>query len=337
MHASSTYVLPIRRRSVDAGEIAEMQEYLSQLPVGQVVVVDGSPPAVFAEHHRAWSPCALHVPVDADIDARNGKVAGVLTGMRRAAYEAVILADDDVRYDEASLGRVLAALREAEIVRPQNYFDELPWHALLDTARTLCNRALGGDWPGTLALRRSAFERAGGYSGNVLFENLELVRTIRASGGNEHVALDIYVARRPPATAQFARQRVRQAYDEFARPWRMAAALAILPVLAVLLATRRVRTLAFAAVGCVALAECGRRRAGGRRIFPAAAALLAPLWILERAACSWLAVAGRLRNGGVRYGDVVLSRAATPLPILKKRFRERHRRRDFIRAQTAAL
>ncbi|MDQ2908179.1 MAG: glycosyltransferase family 2 protein [Candidatus Eremiobacteraeota bacterium] len=337
MHASSTYVLPIRRRCVDPGEVAELRAYLWGLAVEQIIVVDGSPPAVFAEHHRAWSPYAFHVPVDADIVAKNGKVAGVLTGMRRAAYEAVVLADDDVRYDERSLGRVLGALRDADIVRPQNYFDELPWHALFDTARTLCNRALGGDWPGTLALRRSVFERAGGYSGDVLFENLELVRTIRASGGRERLALAAYVARRPPAVAHFGRQRVRQAYDEFARPLRMATALAILPAIAISLATRRGGALAVAAAGCIALAECGRRRAGGTAIFPAAASLLAPLWVLERAVCSWLAVATRLRHGGVRYGDCTLSRAATPAHVLRARFRERARcSGSLVRGQTAA-
>jgi len=323
MQALSTYILPIQRTSVNAVEIAELGAYLSELTVAQIIVVDGSPPAVFAEHHRAWSSCACHVPVDPDIDAKNGKVAGVLTGMRRATHEAVILADDDVRYDGRSLTRVLTALNDAEIVRPQNHFDELPWHALFDTARTLLNRALGGDWPGTLAVRRSAFERVSGYDGDVLFENLELVRTIRAGGGREALAYDLYVARRPPTTAHFLRQRVRQAYDEFARPLRMTLALAILPAVGAALIGRRVRELVGAVLACVALAEFGRRRAGGTVVFPVLAALLAPLWLLERGVCSWLAVGIRLRYGGVRYGNVILARAATPAHVLKARLRER--------------
>ena len=32
---------------------------------------------------------------------------------------------------------------------------------------------------------------AGGYDGDVLFENLELIRTVRARGGEEAVALDL--------------------------------------------------------------------------------------------------------------------------------------------------
>ena len=97
----------------------------------------------------------------------------------------MVIADDDVRYDEAALDAVRRLLDRAALVRPQNYFAPLPWHACLDTARTLINRVTGGDWPGTFGVRRAALERTGGYDGNVLFENLEMVRTIKAAGGVE--------------------------------------------------------------------------------------------------------------------------------------------------------
>ena len=60
----------------------------------------------------------------------------------------------------------------------------------------------------------------------------------------------------------------------------------------------------------MALAELGRRRAGGRAVFPASSSLLAPVWVLERGVCAWLAVLQRLRFGGVRYGDAVIPLAA---------------------------
>jgi hypothetical protein len=52
---------------------------------------------------------------------------------------------------------------------------------------------------------------------------------MRAVGWREAVPLDLFVVRRPPQTAHFASQRVRQAYDEWARPRRLATQLAILP------------------------------------------------------------------------------------------------------------
>jgi CDGSH-type Zn-finger protein len=80
----------------------------------------------------------------------------------------------------------------------------------------------------------------------------------------------------------------------------MATFLAVLPGLAAASLTRRPGPVLAAAAGVVALAGLGRRRAGGTRVFPAGAALLAPVWVLERAACSWLALGLRLA-GGVTY------------------------------------
>jgi hypothetical protein len=284
-----------------------------------VVIVDGSPPDIFAAHAAAWGDVARHLPVDDDIRATNGKVAGVLTGLRRAGDEAVVIADDDVRYDADSLAAVVHALDAAHVVRPQNYFAPLPWHALWDTGRILLNRALDGDWPGTLAVRGSIMRATGGYAGDVLFENLELVRTVVAAGGTQRLAREILVRRLPPRSAHFLGQRVRQAYDELARPWRFAAQLAVLPVVALLAVTGERWTLVAFAASIIALAEFGRRRDGGRRVFPARASLLAPAWVLERAITSWLALATRVLHGGVRYAGTRVARAATPMRELRSR------------------
>jgi hypothetical protein len=68
--------------------------------------------------------------------------------------------------------------------------------------------------------------------------------------------------------------------------------------------------LAVLAIAAIAVAEVGRRRAGGARVFPTSGAVLAPAWLAERAVTSWLAVGQRLVRGGVRYGDVVIPTAA---------------------------
>ncbi len=97
----------------------------------------------------------------------------------------------------------------------------------------------------------------------------------------------------------------------------MAAALAVAP--AVALSPRPARAAGALALLSAAAAEAGRRRAGGRRVFPARTALAAPAWVAERAACAWLAVGVRLLRGGVPYGDVVMRRAATPARRLRAR------------------
>jgi hypothetical protein len=314
MTVGAEYVLPLRWAD-DAG-LPELVAYLEGLrELIDVTVVDGSEPGLFAAHARALPPGVRHLPVQPR-PGRNGKVAGVMTGLHAARHDRVVIADDDVRYDEGALRAVVGMLDAADLVRPQNVFVPAPWHARWDTGRTLLNRALGHDYPGTLAVRRRIVLDAGGYDGDVLFENLELIRTVIAAGGRVVAADRIGVARRPPALRHFLRQRVRQAYDDFAQPVRLLAELAVLPV--VLLSLRRPSRLLAGAVAVAALAEAGRRRAGGRRLFPATAALWAPAWLAERSVGVWLAVGARLR-GGVRYSDGRLLRAATPLRTLRAR------------------
>lgn len=257
-------------------------------------MVDGSEPKVFQAHTAELPPGVVHLaPVHSCL---NGKVAGVLTGLEAARTELCVIADDDVRYSEAAFRRVLLLLEDGDVVRPQNYFCALPWHARWDTARSLLNRALGSDYPGTLGVRRSLLLRAGGYSGGVLFENLELIRTVRAAGGREVRAPGLFVARRPCSARHFWSQRVRQAYDDFAQPARLAAELALLPVL--IGGTRRSRLFPAAAAVCAAaLAEAGRRRDGGAEVFPATSALWAPLWVLERSLAVWAAALAPSHRG----------------------------------------
>jgi hypothetical protein len=307
------YVLPLRWDN--DGGLEELTAYLRRLrpSVRAVIVVDGSPSALFERHARMWDGLALHVRPDGDLDFANGKVNGVITGMRRSRAEHAVIADDDVRYGKTELARVDVLLNGADLVRPQNYFDPMPWHARWDTARTLLNRGFGADYPGTFGVRRSTFLAMDGYDGNVLFENLELIRTVRAHGGREERPLDLYVRRLPPGSHHFWSQRVRQAYDDLAQPARMALFLTVLPALATALLLRRHAVLPGVGVSAglvVCLAELGRRRGGGRRVFPFTAALFAPVWLLERATCSWLALATRYLRGGVRYAGRPLRIAA---------------------------
>jgi hypothetical protein len=318
-----SYVLPLRLwRPEDLGELTSYLDGLCEL-VDQVLVVDGSDAELFARHGRLLPAGVEHREVDPAHHGANGKVSGVLTGLDAARHERVVIADDDVRYDRATLEAVLDALALGHVVRPQNVFRPLPWHARWDTARSLLNRAVGADYPGTLAVRHSVLEATGGYDPDVLFENLELLRTVAAAGGCVVDASHVYVERRPPTTAHFVGQRVRQAYDSFASPARLGAELAIVPGLVVALAGRRPRLVAVAAVGSVVAAERGRRRHGGTAVFGPTAALFAPLWLLERGVCAWLAMWQRVRFGGVAYAGTRLGRAATPTRVLRRRLRGR--------------
>jgi len=306
-----SYVLPLRREVAEVDpELASYVGWLSERV--EVIVADGSPLDVFSWHARLWGPRVRHVAVTSR--CLNGKVAGVTDGLLASTGERVVIADDDVRYDDHTLGEVAALLEHHDVVLPQNYFHPLPWHARWDSARSLLNRAWGQDYPGTAGVRRSSFVGAGGYCGEVLFENLELLRTMTAHGHRIHDASDLLVRRIPPATRHFVRQRVRQAYDSFAQPGRLAAELCVLPLIGVVVVRvrpwrRAAACVATCAVVAVATAERGRRRGAARQVFAWTSPLWAPAWVAERSVCSWIAAVTRLR-GGVAYGGARLVTAA---------------------------
>jgi hypothetical protein len=326
---SAEYILPLRWTE-DSG-LPELAAYLGRLCGWiPVTVVDGSGPELFDRHRAAFPPSVRHIRPEqtagnsgsgvGNNGSGNGKVAGVMTGVRAARAELLVIADDDVRYTRESLTAVVDHLGSADVVRPQNYFDPLPWHAWWDTSRTLINRAWSADFPGTLGVRRSALLATGGYD-PVLFENLELIRTVKAAGGREEILPDLFVARRPPEPRHFLKQRTRQAYDDFAQPRRLAAELALLPAVAAaacLPGKYRGRALFGMAAAPVIVAEIGRRRHGGTTVFPFRAVWCAPLWALERAFCIWIALAFRA-GGGVPYAGSRLKTAANPEAELQRR------------------
>lgn len=302
-HAASiagvTYVLPLRRTTVaEDRDFAQYLEMLAELV--EVVVADGSPPEVFAAHRAQWGPAIRQVAVTSS--CLNGKVAGVVDGAFAASNESLIIADDDVRYNRESIAAVAALLVDHPLVRPQNYFAPLPWHARWDSARSLLNRAFGDDYPGTLGVQRRALEKTGGYCGAVLFENLELIRTLQAHGFSQCRASDVFVRRLPPDAKHFWAQRIRQAYDSRAQPARQVAELALAPLAECALRARRPGLLLVAAGLAVGLAELGRQRGQAKAVFGWTLSWWAPVWVAERAICSWLAMLASMRGGAVFAG-----------------------------------
>ncbi len=147
-----SYVLPIKSSRVDC----ELMDYLGLLTasVSDLVVVDGSDAEVFAEHRLRLPATSRHLRLDQT--SPMGKVAGVLTGLGVARHEVAVIADDDVRWTADLLRAAIDRLDTFDVLRPQNVFVPSPWHARWDTGRILLNRVTGGDWPGTLVVRRSA-------------------------------------------------------------------------------------------------------------------------------------------------------------------------------------
>ena len=314
-----SYVLPIKwdeHQQID--ELTAYLEYLS--PNTDLIIVDGSGSAAFNKHKRTWSALGTHIAPHAQFKFLNGKVNGVLTGLAKAKYPHVIIADDDVRYTLAQLLEVEQLLLDNQLVIPQNYFDPCPWHAQWDTSRSLLNLALVHDYPGTLAIQRDFILSVGGYDGNVLFENLELIRTVKAGNGLVLHRSDLFIRRLPPSAEHFWSQRVRQAYDDYAQPARWLFFILLIPAL-IALSTYSLWLLLIPMFAAILVAEAGRQKSGGAHVFRASCSLFAPVWLLERGICTWLAVFDRLVKGGVLYSGSIISNAANPLSKIRKRIR----------------
>lgn len=310
------YVLPLKSEGrVDPSELVSYAAFVSE--IADVTIVDGSPDDVFNRHREIFPARVRHMRTDPrGVPGVNGKVTNVMIGVIASRHERIVLADDDVRYGHADLLRIAALLENNAVVRPQNYFAPQPWHARWDTSRSLINRAFSADYPGTLGVRRSLLMHTNGYRADVLFENLELIRTVRASGEQEFLASDLFIKRRPSDLLQFIAQRVRQSYDSFAQPGRLLGEMSILPALYATSMMPISAPLPF--VAAIVVAEIGRRRHAGTSVYPASAALWAPFWLVERGVCVWVAALMRL-CGGMPYSGHRIRDAGSSVRAIKAR------------------
>jgi hypothetical protein len=311
-----TYLLPIRRAVFSEAEAQEFVVYFEMLRAAdcELIVVDGSPPEVFAQHHALWSPLARHETVDKRFGYKNDKVNGIHTGVELATCEKIVLADDDIRYTAADLEKMRALLDEYEMVRPQNYLSPLPWWARMESARMLINRATlkTGDYPGTCAFRRSTMLRLGHYDGDVLFDNEEIIRHFARFGASVHYAIDFFVQKRPPTLRKWKEQRPRQAYEDFGLRGKTALFL-ILPMLIIASAfvagtAGFMLCVVLISIFATALACAGGARGEAGEYIPGWICLYAPLWVFERSFSTYWAVYWYFRHGGYPFGDKLLTK-----------------------------
>ena len=313
--AFCTYLLTVRRARFNAEEAADFRGYFRTLAAAgcEVLVVDGSPPDVFAEHEKAWRSVCRHEPVDPQYKYLNGKVNGIHTGVAVAAHDRIILADDDIRYTPDDARRMAGLLADYDMVRPQNYLYPLPVWARTEAARMLINRAWisEGDYSGTLGVTKNAMLRVGHYDGDVLFDNEEIVRHFRLKGASVKYARDFFLLKLPPTFGKWIEQRPRQAYEDFV----MRAKTFFFASLPLLLAFTWIKAgwqlsliyVAVISVGACAVAARGLTD-GAARFFPSQMVLYAPLWVAERSVSTYWAFYWYFTRGGYPFGDKVVSK-----------------------------
>jgi hypothetical protein len=313
MNRRCTFLLPIRRTVWDAREVADLTAYFHVFREVdcELLVIDGSPAPVFSLNAVEWRGLCRHVPVDRRHPYLNGKVNGIHTGVAATSADYIIVGDDDVRCTAEDLRRMIDLLDRYDMVRPQNYFDPVPWWAAIDAARMLINRALlvGADYPGICAFRRETFLAVGPYDGDVLFDNEEIVRHFLVRGATVANARDLLIRKLPPRLSKWLEQRPRQAYEDFVMRGKTVGALLLHPVaiaLAIAFGSSAFAVYAVVlALGSIVIAARGRSGAAAAK-FPVRAVLAAPLWLIERGISVWVALAWRLLKGGYPFGGVMI-------------------------------
>lgn len=313
--AFCTYLLTIRRARFEQAEASDFRGYFQMLAAAgcEVLVVDGSPPEVFAEHAEAWRSVCRHEPVDRQYKYLNGKVNGIHTGVACAAHDRVILADDDVRYTPDDARRMAELLENYDLVRPQNYFRPLPVWARTEAARMLINRAwiAEGDYSGTLGVTKTAMLRVGHYDGDVLFDNEEIVRHFRLKGARIGYARDFFILKLPPTFEKWIEQRPRQAYEDFVMRSKTLffASVPIVLMLTWMKAGWQLAVIyaAVISVGATVSAALGLTD-GAARFFPPRVVFYAPLWVAERCVSTYWAFYWYSTQGGYPFGDKIVSK-----------------------------
>lgn len=310
-----TYLLTIRRALFDTEEAENFKTYFRLIADAgcEVLVIDGSPPDVFAEHAQIWRGVCRHAPVDSQYKYLNGKVNGIHTGVALAEHNRVILADDDIRYTPENVRRMADLLEKFDMVRPQNYFRPLPFWAKTEAARMLINRAFisEGDYSGTLGVTRNAMLRFGHYDGDVLFDNEEIVCHFRFKNAKIKYARDFFILKLPPTFEKWIEQRPRQAYEDFVMHVKTVFFLA-LPfdfVLTWLIGGWKMSLIyvLIIALGSIFAAARGLGD-GALRYFPPLIIFCAPLWIVERSFSTYWAFYWYFTRGGYPFGDKVVSK-----------------------------
>ena len=316
VRGKGSYLLPIRRIVFSITEAEKFASYFRALKAAgcEVIVIDGSAPAVFEAHAAVWGSICRHEPVNRRFTYLNDKVNAIHTGIAIAANEKIILADDDVRYRAEEIALICERLERFDVVRPQNFVAPLPWWSRVEAARMLINRATlrMADYPGTCAFRRSAALYAGEYDGDVLFDNEEMIRHFARRGLKIDHQIDLFIRKNPPPFRKWLEQRPRQAYEDFGLRGKTLFFATLLPLAVFLAFAGQGQALMFLAivlaVGSILIAAAGRARGEASQVFPQSACWFAPVWILERAASTYAAFSWYLVRGGYPFGDRILSR-----------------------------
>jgi hypothetical protein len=288
-------------------------ELLRADPLVDVVVPDDSPPDVFERLDQQLDrlPRVEHFRPGREFrTGANGKLNNVRAGLPRAQGDYVLMIDDDYRPTGETMTLLRSVLAPGRVVRAITGLHRPGLADLVERAGMFTGLALAPDYfCGNLAFDRAlaapGFPRSDG-----LFDELVVMRELRALGAEGHMVIEPWFPIAGVARRKFLQQRVRYAYEMLKHPWRALPYFAIVPLLAALATVSPPAALALAAgltVGAGLLGLVGQWRYP--RLAPAFTWLLAPVYFWFIPFATWFAV-GFYLTGGMPFGGRRVKRPA---------------------------
>ena len=152
-----------------SGDLRDLANYLSTLSLAdcEVVVLDASPHAQFEQNRSVLRWVSRHVAVRPQHRGITGAIDPVRAGLAVASCEKIIVAGEQVRYDECAIDTLCRLLDSHEVVEAQDYPDPLPWWSGIDAGRILVHRGVVPypDHGMTFGFRRSAIRGLRSFDG----------------------------------------------------------------------------------------------------------------------------------------------------------------------------
>jgi hypothetical protein len=240
----------------------------------------------------------------------NGKLNNVRAAMPRCHGDYVLMLDDDYRPTTETIALLRSRLAPGRVVRAITRLSRPGLADLVERAGMFTGLALAPDYfCGNLAFDR-ALTTAGFPRTDGLFDELSLMRELRALGGEGHMVTEPWFPVAAVGRGKFLQQRVRYAYEMLKHPWRSMPYFAVVPTLAWLVVAWPPAALALAAgltIGAALLGLLGQWRYP--RLAPAFTWLLAPIYFWFIPFAMWFAL-GFYLTGGMPYGGRRVKRPA---------------------------
>lgn len=176
-------IIPLRN---EATNLAQFLDALYQLPIDEIICVDGGSDDGSAILLQAWAKHSNETTRHIAINASPGRASQMNAGAKQATSEILLFLHTDTQLPRDSIAQVLTAMTNRAVpggafrLHIDSKHPFLLWVTWIANLRSLYWTLPYGDQ--AIFVRRSIFERLGGYPDLPLMEDVALIRRLKKVG-----------------------------------------------------------------------------------------------------------------------------------------------------------